>query len=95
MKENDWQEVDDLINRWSKRFPEDLKMNLEWVKESKENAVDKEFGNNETGSMRLGLLLHPSLIMYLENFYPDLFSSNENVRDFSNKFKKFTVPERF
>lgn len=95
MKDSDWNEVGDLIDRWSKRFPAELKDNLDWVKDKRDGLDDKEFGESKEGSLRVGLLLHPTLIHYLEQFYPDVFSSNSNVKEFANKFKKFAIPERY
>lgn len=95
MKDSDWRDVGDLIDRWSKRCPEDLKSNLVWVKDARDGLDDKEFANSQEGSLRMGLILHPNLIKYLEEFYPDIFSENKNVKKFAEKFTKFAIPEKY
>lgn len=94
MKNEDWADVGDLIDRWSKRFPQELSDNMAWVKTAKEELTN-ELGESESGSLRLGLLLHPSLINYLEHFYPKIFGSNDNVKSFAEKFSKFSIPEKY
>lgn len=95
MKDSDWNEIGDLIDRWSKRCPKDLELNLAWVKDARNGLDDKEFASGETGLIRMGLMLHPNLLAYLENFYPDLFKSNRNVKQFAHHFKKFAIPEKY
>lgn len=95
MEEVNWNDIADLIERWSKRVPDDLALNMSWVEEAKKGLDDKEFGTNKSDTMRLGLLLHPTLINYLEEFYPTLFSDNKNVKTFAEKFKKFAIPEKY
>lgn len=94
MKNEEWADVGDLIDRWSKRFPQELADNMAWVKEAK-TQLTNELGESESGNLRLGLLLHPSLMGYLEHFYPKLFGKNENIKAFAEKFSKFAIPEKY
>lgn len=95
MKDTDWNEVSDLIDRWGKRCPEEMQENLAWVKNARDGLDDKEFGTGSTGSLRMGLILHPNLVAYIEEFYPHIFSDNRNIKEFANKFKKFAIPEKY
>lgn len=92
---NKWDDIEDLIERWKKRFPDDFAQNIEWIKEKKSELTDKEFGESEGGSMRIGLLIHPQLLLYLHKFYPDLFEDNKDVKEFVKRFKKFAVTEKY
>jgi len=94
MKNEEWADVGDLIDRWSKRFTEELSDNMKWVEEAKKD-LKNELGESESKNLRLGLLMHPSLMNYLEHFYPKLFASNENVKTFAEKFSKFSIPEKY
>lgn len=98
-----WADIADLVKRWRRRNPEGYRTNLLYVKEKKAGLKDAKFGllggpgksNVVQGGTRIGLAIHPELLNYIENFYPDFLSSNEDVQIFAKKFPAFAIPEKF
>lgn len=94
MTEVDWADIGDLIDRWSKRNPEDFKDNMDLVAEAKAMTTN-EFGEGETESLRMGVRIHANLLHYIERFHPNIFETKGNAKEFANRFPKFAVPERY
>lgn len=84
-----WSDIVDLVNRWLRRFPEEYDQNLEWVRQEK---LEYNMKRKER-PMRKGLMVHPRLLLYVQEFHPDFMLSNEDVRTFAKKFPKFVVDE--
>lgn len=91
--EKRWVDIEDLVRRWSNRFPEKLKDNTDYVREIREDRKN-DLATTDDGSLRLGLAIHPELMEYVTKFHPDFMNSNDDVREFANRFKKFTIPRK-
>lgn len=90
-----WDDIEDLVERWKKRFPEEFNENMEWVSERKAELAGNKYGEDSTGSLRAGMVIHPGLLFYLHKFYPDLFEDNKDVKQFVTRFKKFAITEKY
>lgn len=98
-KRDKWEDINDLINRWGRRHPEKMKQNLAYVQQTKIDLKDKKYAEWKDSSghgtgMRFGLAIHPELMNYIETFYPEFMKTNEDVREFGRRFKKFSIPDK-
>lgn len=95
-----WADIEDLINRWAKRFPREAYELEKYVKDISGGLYDKKHGlqggqNNKENltNMRIGVAIHPHLMQYIQAFYPDFMDSKEDLHEFKKRFPKFRIPE--
>lgn len=81
-------DIEDLVQRWLRRFPEEYQDNLMWVRVAREEYKQEKYQDRP---LRKGLLVHPRLLLYIQQFHPTFMDSNEDVRWFSKKFPVFVV----
>lgn len=102
-KQDKWADIGDLIQRWAKRYPQEMQENLAYVREVKAELNDPKYAElgvvakgkvRRQGGMRLGLAINPNLMSYIETFYPEFMKSNEDVREFGKRFPAFRIPEK-
>lgn len=92
-----WKDIEDLINRWARRNPEGALMNEQWIKEARGGLFDKKYAkmkNNALAGGRLGIILHPELLAYIQAFYPRFLETKDELHEFEKHFPKFLVPEK-
>ena len=93
-----WEDIADLIDRWKRKNPEGYKHNMEFVAHVKAELKDDEHAEwkmNKAGTgMRLGLMIDPGLMGYIEHFHPEFMKSNKDVKEFGRRFPKFQVPQK-
>lgn len=89
-----WQQIDDLVVRWSRRNPRAANMNMHHNQEVRDGLEDKKFAKSTSmADGRLLLSIHPELVNFIETFYSDFFTSKENVRTFAKRYKMFAIAE--
>lgn len=92
-----WKDIEDLVRRWAKRNPEAYKLTVAYAKDAKEQLVDKKHGMlggaNRNGGTRIGIVIHPELMNYIQAFYPKFMDENSDVTEFKKRFPVFKVPE--
>lgn len=95
-----WKDIVDLVNRWGRRNPEGMKMTMDYARELREDIKDKKYGfvdgprKTGSGGTRVGLVIHPELINYIQAFYPDFLDSNEDVANFKKYIPNLRIPEK-
>lgn len=83
-----WADIGDLINRWAKRFPGAYQENMKWVQTARQ---EYKMEKHKDRPLRKGLLLHPSLLGYIEDFHPDFMKHNDDVKEFGKRFRQFVI----
>lgn len=100
--EEKWRDIADLINRWAKRNPAEAFALQKHILELKSVSKDSKYGFIDGpkkvrgaggGGTRLGIALMPSLLQYIEFFYPDFLKTKDELHEFEKRFPKFLVPE--
>lgn len=91
-----WADIEDLINRWARRNPRGAWDNERWLKEAREDMVDKKHGTLKNEGMaggRFGVSIHPELMSYIQAFYPEFLQTKDELHEFMRRFPKFKVRE--
>lgn len=81
-----WKDIDDLVKRWARKFPQEYQDNLKWVQSEREDYLMKP-----VRELRKGLLIHPRLMIYIQHFHPTFMDTNQDVKEFSKRFPAFVV----
>lgn len=92
-----WRDIEDLINRWAKRNPRGALELEQWIKETRGGLHDKKFGrmkNSALANGRLGVMIHPELLAYIQAFYPSFLETKDELHEFQRRFPKFQIPEK-
>lgn len=92
-----WRDIADLIARWGRRNPDAMQLTIDYAKDLQEGLKDKQhgqMGGGNTAGTRIGVVIHPELMNYIQAFYPDFLDSNEDVAEVKRRFPKFKVPEK-
>jgi hypothetical protein len=93
-----WEDIADLIDRWKRKNPEGYKQNMDYVAAVKEELKDDkhaEWKADDKGTgMRLGLMIHPELMTFIEHFHPEFMKSNKDVKEFGRRFNNFQIPQK-
>jgi hypothetical protein len=92
-----WEEIDDLVVRWSQRDPVGANAIMEHNQKLRDGLFDAEFGQMSQEAMangRLQISVHPDLVAYIETFFPAFFESKKNVRRFGNTYKMFKIADK-
>jgi hypothetical protein len=92
-----WKDIGDLVKRWAKRNPEAYNLTAAYVQEVRSGLKDKKHGvmggSSLSGGTRIGIAIHPELMIYIQAFYPDFMDKNSDVTEFKKRFPVFKVPE--
>lgn len=92
-----WKDIEDLVRRWGIRNPEAMKMSVDYANDMKSSLIDKKHGrlggNGISNSTRIGVIIHPELMLYIQAFYPDFMDKNSDVTEFKRRFPAFKVAE--
>ena len=86
---NKWDNIAMLIDKWHKKFPQDSIR----LKQDIKQARDDYKHDRRERPMRMGLMIDPRLMYYIQRFYPDFLSSNQDLRTFSEKFPQFVIDQ--
>lgn len=90
-----WEDIEDLINRWAKRNPQAALETEAYLKETQAGLLDKKHGKSTANAMgRMGVVIHPELMQYIQAFYPQFMDTKAEMHEFMKRFPKFRVPER-
>lgn len=81
-----WKDIDDLVKRWARKFPQEYQDNMGWVKSDREDYLMKP-----TRELRKGILIHPRLMIYIQHFHPTFLDTNQDLKEFSKRFPAFVV----
>ena len=84
-----WENIGMLINKWHKKFPADSKQLKQDITDAR---ADYKMGAHER-PLRKGLLIDPRLMLFIQKFYPDFLSTNNDLRAFADRFPQFVVDE--
>lgn len=85
-----WENIAHVIRWWSKKFPQNSRQLKDDVSRARADA-----GNSVPGrATRLGLLIDPRLMFYIQRFYPDFLDTKEDMRTFGRKFPQFVTSEK-
>lgn len=94
-----WKDIGDLINRWAKRQPQrayQLEQDLKFAQlEAKvtggkwEKTLRKDGAYH--GDMKVGILIDPELMNYIQVFYPEFLDTKEELQEFKRYFPKFCI----
>lgn len=101
-----WEEIDDLVKRWTKRNPVGANYNRYFNQGVRDGlakqgkgvtaTLDSESKGGKAGIRTSSVIsVHPELVSYIEAFYPRFFESKENVRKFGTIYKMFRIPEKY
>lgn len=86
-------QIELIIDAWIQKNQEewnDYMVALEYERRNQAN----EYASTKNKSIRLGLLLPPTLMDRLEKSFPQLFKEKEQFRWFLKEFKAFTVANK-
>lgn len=96
-----WKDIEDLINRWARRNPQAAYQLEKYVKATKEGLLDKKHGlmggkskgGDNAPATRIGVVIHPELMNYIQAFYPGFMDTKDDLHEFKRRFPKFKISE--
>lgn len=83
-----WDDIEDLVKRWARKNPQGFQENMRWVQQDRAEYLMKP-----DRTLRKGILIHPHLMVYIQQFYPTFMDTNLDVRGFSRRFPNFVVDD--
>lgn len=99
--EQRWKDIEDLVMRWTRKNPVEAGWTKAYIKDVQAGLKDKKFGlvggtdHDDTNqpNTRIGIAIHPSLMNYIQAFYPEFLDTNEDLQEMKKRFPQFRVPE--
>ena len=83
-----WKDIEDLTQRWIRRCPNAYRLNMQWVQEARIEYKQEKY---QTRDFRKGIVIHPSLLTYIQQFHPTFLDTKDDLRNFSTKFPAFNI----
>lgn len=103
-KTDKWKDIEDLVQRWARRNPEEFRYNLAYIRALREDMKDPKYGELASvtedgkivrnGGLRHGLSIPPGLMNYIQTFYPEFMKHKRDLREFGRRFPIFRIAER-
>lgn len=90
LKGDRWENIAHVIKWWHKKYPVDSRRLKDDIARARADADNSVPGK----AMRLGLLVDPRLMFYIQRFYPDFLDTKEDMRAFGRKFPQFVTSEK-
>lgn len=100
-----WKDIEDLINRWARRNPDKARYLQAYILDVRSGLYDKKFGRSkidvkksnhkitDSEGQRIGVVIDPELMNYIQAFYPDFMDSKDDLHEFKKRFPKFKISE--
>lgn len=93
-----YRQIQDLVSRWAKRNQDQVLLYNEYAQELRDNLKDKEYGDISgkkfgTGT-RIGVIIHPHLMNYIQAFYSDFMDTSEDVAWFKKTYPNWRIPQK-
>lgn len=97
-----WKDIEDIVKRWERRKPQEAASIRAYAKSTREGLKDVKYGmmggRKETravggGGTRIGVVIHPELLSYIQAFHPTFLDTKEDLHEFKKRFPAFRIPE--